>query len=637
MPLIVRQGAQGPRAQVRLLPQPDHPNVYQGFFAIQFNETEARADQLEFSDPQGRELFASVHRTRFQKRYRVFGSRELRDRHQAQLPPDEAPAVRGKPIAPVLPKAPVVPPVVKAPEIDLKALEEERKRQEEARRLEERRKEEERLQTEMNEAKRREQLRLEQERMSAAQKEKRRAAARAQGEEALALYREGQYEKAAEKFAQATELDPQNDNYYFQYAVTMYKIGEYNKSLALFSLADGPAVNAVEKDYYVALNHMRLREFDKALKGFREVQDEKESELSPVAAYFAGTIQFQNESYADARQSLEYVLDHSKDPKMDAEAERLLEEITRIENFLASSKERFRLGLTLGAIYDNNILNVATENLATDVAGIRANYGATLLGHIYRTHQQDLSAQIGVNDYYSLNTKLQGDATLQATDALEMSASLPYQRQMEFAGYGHTLLLTPSYKNLALAVSGGKRSTIITSTGVAMSLTTGLRGDWLSELKLDAGSDVSALEVSSADDDQTASRWSLGTAQTKLLHISGSELVTVDLNLGQNSAKGINHRYRRTSLGVTYLRPGPWQAPLSFRLDYANQAYPEATTARTDTLTSLTVSHLKTFSAAWMLTSTLMASNSASDQDLYKYNKFMASATLSYTLSIMGD
>lgn len=636
IPIVVRQGAKGPKAQLRLLPQPGHPNIYTGSFAIEFSSAFDAKTELEFSDLQGNDLFASVHRTRFQKRYRLFGNEELRNRYKAQQPPDEEFEARPQAVAAPTPK-PADVPVVKAPEIDLKALEEERKRQEEARRVDERRREEERLQTEMNAAKRREQLRLEQERLSAAAKAKRKADARALGESALVLYREGQYDKAATEFAQATEMDPENDAYYFQYAVTMYKVGEYDKSLALFSLADGPSVNAVEKDYYVALNHMRLREFDKALKGFGEVQAETESELSPVAAYFAGTIQFQNESYADARKSFEHVLDHSKDPKMDAEAERQIEEINRIENFLASAKERFRLGLTMGAIYDNNILNVATENLATDVAGVRANYGATLLGHIYRTHQQDLSAQIGVNDYYSLNTKLQGDATLQATDALELSLNLPYQRQMEFAGYGHTLLLTPSYKSLALAIGGGSRSTVITSTGATLSLATALRADWISELKLDGGSDVSSLEIASPDDDQSASRWNIGTSQTKLLHISGSELVSFDLNVGHNGAKGVNFRSNRMAAAFTYMRPGPWQAPLALRLDYSTQDFPEALNERNDRITSLTLSHMKTLSPSWMLTSTLMGSSSTSTQELFSYNKFMASMTLAYTLSVGSD
>lgn len=639
LPIIVRQGKDGPVAQLRLQPQPSHPNVYEGSFSIEFRTGAAiPLRELEFSDPQGNELYAAVHQTRFQRRYRLFGNANLRDRFKATLPPDEAPVARGAaPGKPVTAEAkPVVAPA-KPQVVDLKALEEERKRQEEARRLEERRQEEERLQTELREVQRREQLRLEQERMSAAQRAKRKAEAKVLGESALAAYRANDNEKAARDFSKAAELDPDNDSYYFQYAVTMYRLEDYNRSLALFSLADGPGVDSVEKEYYIALNHMRLREFDKALKGFQEVQAEKESELSPVAAYFAGTLLFQSEKYPEARQSFEYVLDHSKDPKMDNEAERMIEEINRIENYLASAKEIFRVGLNMGLIYDTNIMNMSTENLATDVAGFRANYGASLTGHLVRTRKHNLSLQLGVSDLYSVNSKFKGDATLQATDALQMSATLPYQWDFEIGERSNTFMLTPTYKTLALAIEEGKRSTIMTSTGASLSWSLVVSGSWISQVSMESAADAFSLEVTDPNNDQSATRLMLSTTQTRLLHPSGNELVSFDLGTTSNAARGINQRYRNVALGVTYLRPGPWKSPVSFRVDYTNQVYPESLENRKDTLMNLSVSHIKSFNPRWTLVSTVMGTNSQSTQDSSTYNKFMASAALSYSLGISRD
>lgn len=673
--LKVKDTQLGSTALIRLDPQPKHPGTWYGYFIIQFAQGDQSSKVLEFSDAKGKKLFTYAPPSGETQQINLFVRSQDWNKYVNQFSPEaiesakqkfaEKEALRNEKEAQKA-AALAAKDQKKAAELaakaEKKALEEKRKadelaRLEQARLAEEaarmtaielakkqeevRRKEQEqeqaRIKMEQDLAIQREEKIRQQQALSAREKQKIRDRAESLAQQAMNAYKVQNYVQAENLFQQATEVDSSNDKFYYQYGVTLYKNGKYNKSLATLSMAEGADVNKNEQAYYIALNQMKLKEYDKALKGFKEIRGENDPELSPVASFFAGNIEYQNQQYSDARTSFEYVVDNSKDPQLDREAENMLEEIDKLENFLSSPKEKFRYNFTAGAIYDQNILNISSSNASTDVGGFRVNYGASLTYHLYKGYRSELSGTASFSDYYSLNTKMQPDATLQAADPMELFFSLPYKMQFDAAKKNYNLDITPGYKNLIMNPDATTRRNILTTTSIGSNLSTAMTGTWLTAYKFEYASDVSQLSPASTDDNSSATKYTLGTTQTYLLDPKGSESIAGDLLFLQNQATGKNNRYLKTALGVTYAFPFIQESSGSFKFDYSSQNYSEASTARVDNILTLTLSNTKDLTKSLNMNLSLQYTNSASDLDVSKYNKFMLTSLFTYSGSVLKE
>lgn len=609
----LRESGSGAQASVALTSQPNDPAIYQGLFYVQFPKGDRTDKVLEFSDGKGKTFLAWQKMEGRTQSVRLVDN-ETEWRKLVEQAEKSAPAV----------KAAVAP----SPE--------EIARREQAAREQARREEQARVDLERQEALKREEAIRQQAALSAAQKQKRKNEAAAVGNEALEAYLTGEFEKASKLFAKAIEMDPENDKYYHQYGISLYKIGNYSSSLAMFSMAEGDQSRALERSYYIALNQMKLKEYDKALKELNDIRDEKNPELSPISAYFAGTIEFRRQNFQDARKNFEFVLDNSNDPKLDEQAEQMLEQLDRAESFMSSSRERFRVTATIGAIYDSNVLSISQQNLATDTAAYRANYGATILTNLYRSYPSELGLQLGVNDYYSVDKNFKGEATLQTADALEWAALLPYKTQLEASSRTYFFDVTPAAKSLYMAPTGGTRKSIASTALISANMTTALNNLWMVRAGLELGSDKFTLDVPE-EDDQSGSRITVNGSLTRLLDLKGATSLTGDLSYTDSKTKGTNYISKKSVLAATYGFPLFKSSLGAFRLEYTNQAYPQALVDRTDKITSATLSAMTPLNKSWNLAVTAMGSTSDSQVELYKYDKYMVSALLTYTLSILKD
>lgn len=489
---------------------------------------------------------------------------------------------------------------------------------------------------EEQQAKKRMELLEQQQKLSQAEKKKKQDQAAALVKKADAEYTKQNYTAAEKIYSEAIELDPENETYFYRYGVSLYKTENYNKSLATLNMAEVDEDKLLERDYYLALNQLKLKDYDKALKGLGEIRDENDPNLSPTASFFAGTIEYQQQKFPEARKSMEYTLDNSKDPQMDKAAEEMLEQIDRMENFLASKKERFRFTFFMGPVYDQNILNVASNNVATDVQAIRANYGATALGYIYKGLNSDLAAQLAVSDYYSMNTSFQPDAALQTADPLELAVTLPYHLEIPTKARSYNLEVVPSYRSIYMSPTGGTRAEILHSTGITTTVASPVQRDLYLSGKLEYSMDTSLTTAATEDDDQNATKYGLTVTPTKLLDMKGERSISTDISYIMNQAKGKNLRYQRMGLGVSYSYPTFWKSTGTLRGDYANQSYSEAATARTDSTIALTYSLNKDLTKSWNMATTAQYTLANSEVELYKYNKLMLSALFTYTTSILG-
>ena len=118
-------------------------------------------------------------------------------------------------------------------------------------------------------------------------------------DKALDAYKKQDYKSAVKLFEKAAQLDPDNDVFYYQYAVCLYKTKNYNKSLSILSMVEGGEQNPTEHQYYVALNLLKLNEIDKAVSEFREIKEDDDKKLSPIAAFYAGNIELKQNKFKE--------------------------------------------------------------------------------------------------------------------------------------------------------------------------------------------------------------------------------------------------------------------------------------------------------------------------------------------------
>jgi tetratricopeptide (TPR) repeat protein len=272
------------------------------------------------------------------------------------------------------------------PSLSPEALDKFKEKKETLIRLNDRIQEQTRLSFEAQEAMKREELLKQQEAKSKEEKEKAKNLAAEKAKQAFAAYQKGKFDDAVKLYEEASSLDPENDVFYYQYGVSLYKVNNFNKSLSILSMAEGGDQNPIEHRYYVALNHLKLNEIDKAVSEFKEIKDEDDKSLSPISAFYAGNIELKQNKFKEAREDFQFVLDKSSDPQLDKEAEAKIEEIDRLEQFYESQKEIYKYVLFVGPQYDGNVLNVATQNLATNSEAIRLQYGVSFQVLIHTVH-----------------------------------------------------------------------------------------------------------------------------------------------------------------------------------------------------------------------------------------------------------
>ena len=620
----VKELESGKITQLSLAKDPSAPQLWTGYFVIQFFKGDNSTKTLDFQTQSGETFFANISQEKSVQKVILFKTPEELALYEAGIAEEKQKAAEkiiAKQIQVARPKTTTTP-------INKEKIEQLVRQQGLL---------QETTQLSLEEAQTKKRLALleQQRKLSEEAKKKKKEDAAKLVANADDLYGKKRYKDAEKLYAQAVDLDPSEESYYFRYGVSLYKIGNYNKSLATLSLADVDSRESLEKDYYIALNNLKLKNYDKALKQLVDIREEKSPELSPIASFFAGNIELQQQKFPEARKSMEYVLDNSKDPRLDRSAEAMLEQIDRMENYYESKKEKYRFSVFAGLLYDTNVLNTAENNVATDVKAWRLYYGASALAIFHRTMTSDFGAKLSFADYYSTNSSFQSDATLQAADTMDIGITLPYHLDFKAQTHAFNLEIVPGYKNIFMSPAGGAREVAIKSTEVSTTLSTPLQQDLYLSGRLDLGADQSLLATSLGDDDLSGTRYGLTLLPTQMLDLRGEKILIGEFSYLLNNAKGKNYRYQRAGLAAMVSFPTFYKGTAALRADYSLQDYKEASTPRKDTNIALTASYNKDLNKKWNMMLSLQATTANSDVASYKYNKFLATSLFTYTTSIL--
>jgi len=436
--------------------------------------------------------------------------------------------------------------------------------------------ENERIRLEQLEKQKAEERLRQMEKLSAAEKARKKAQAEGIAAEAFKQYNAGQYEKALTLYDKAVETDPSTTSYYYYYGVTLYRLDRFNDALVKINMDNDPKTNQLEKKYFLGLIHYRLKEVDLAMKNFQEVSAGNDPNLSPSAKFYEGLLLMSLDKLEDAKTAFEQVLDTSKDPGMDRQAEEYIERILAMIQYKEMAKKKVFLTGMVGLNYDSNILlapdNDTTSGTALGKGGLRyLLMGSGEYRWMYNP-VNEFSTKVATAYYYSK------DAQFSHADPWLTTLTAPYTYKGMLFNKGYKFVLSPGYEVLYMEPAEGaaKRENILSSIFVSAENTFVMRDNWFSVYTLEFRQDDSNLpDTTGTDSDADATKLSLKTSQMFFLDSTKKKALIPTAGLVVNSAKGKSKTYDRFELGTTFMAPvhkwkdATWIAALNvYRANY---------------------------------------------------------------------
>ncbi len=490
-----------------------------------------------------------------------------------------------------------------------------------------------RARLEQLEAKRLEELKAKQAALSEQEKEREKARARALADQGLKLYQDEDFMGARTAFDEAVALDPDNRVFYYQYGIALYKTSDFNRALVTLRLADDASVNKIERSYFMALSHFRLKETEAALKTFDEVVASKDTTLAPSARFYKGVILYEREDWKNAQDSFQQVLDTSKDPKLDERAEAYIEQIMRAQQYEVERSRKWTLSATVGEMYDSNVLLISNSlrdtGSATDTQGWRALFAGSARYRPVYEETWELAAQLDAVTLYTLDKRFQNDDSLRNLDPTIVTAQVPWTRKGLLWGRGHRLEITPGYESTFMSLEYNTNKAIIDSVLLGISNLLIVNDSWFSTLLINIRRDKSNLSTSVGDDDSTALRVAFTSSNLVFLNGAKDRMLLAEGGIMLNQAEGKNAVYQRVDLGVGYIRPWKWSTSLNLKLGYFLLQYPQAAVSRTDNSLTLSAGLSRKISDIWSAGFLTAYNLNNSNSSANNYDKVTALLTLS--------
>lgn len=463
--------------------------------------------------------------------------------------------------------------------------------------------------------------------LDATEKANRQARARELANEAMALYRQEKFPEAEAKFEKSAEVDPENQSSYFYYGMTLYRNDKANKAIVILELAKGKDVPEVDRHFYLGLSHLKMKDLDSAYKEFLWVKLSKDERLGGNGAFYAGIVDYQKENYDSAKGMFEYVLDVSKDPKIDQQAETYLEQIANIKLYQEMAKKKFIITANMGLMYDSNILSLAT-NSALNASGVRAIYGGSVEYRGIYSEKHELSAIVSLSDFYSTDTSLVAVSTLQNADPLTINIKVPYRYKMA----SYTVAIAPYYEATQLNADAiGSREVIVNSSAVAIDQSFILSEANFLNVTLDLRKDVSLI-TAAATENQSANKTMIYLTDTHFLDQKRSSAVGVELGYTMNTALGDNQTYNKLDFATSYFAPLTKDWIWNARLSYYNSNYNVHSQGRNDKNIGVAAGVRTTITETLGLSINL-GYNTQTSLEAYTYNKYSLATALSWNAS----
>lgn len=465
--------------------------------------------------------------------------------------------------------------------------------------------------------------------LSAAAKKKLQNEAKILVDEGMKLYEGTQYREAEEKFKKASELDPENREFYFKYGVTLYKNYKFNEALVAFNVTPPNPKTDLEKNYYAGLCHYKLKELDRARTRFAKVSKSSDPVLAPSASFYEGVILFEQEKYEEAKKPFETVLDTSKDPKLDEQAEAYIEAIAEAMTWQKLRSKKWLISGTAGLMYDSNVLLASDAVNSQGASQKESDLRLVTMGDL--TYKAMLTPKSSWDITAAANLTNSSKNELASADPWTYTLSAPYGHLLS-GSKPRRLSVTPGFETLYMAVDGSStKSNILNSMYLNFDYLIVNQPTWISIYSFGYRRDDSSLVSSIGDNDLDANKYNLSTTQTLLIGRKKKEALAGSFGLTYNDAKGKDRLYNRVDVGVTYGKPVWKTSSWATSLNYYLLDFPDATGSRTDNNLTLSTALAKPIKEwfTWGVVGSV-SNNVSTQSDVYSYTRYTLMTTATF-------
>ena len=447
-------------------------------------------------------------------------------------------------------------------------------------------------------------------------------------------YQKADYALAKEKFESCLALNPEAKDGYLSFAVSLYRLKEYNRALAILNLIEPKGSAVDEKLYYKGLIYFRFEEYQVALQYFEKVKKKELSDLRASAAFYEGLIFMNQKKFERAKAAFEFVLDQSKDPEMDKKAEEFIEKIIAAQSYENQRQKRFFIMGMAGLMYDSNILlapqnNITAQGEALDSGDARGLFIGDAEYRMLYTEKYEWSAKI--NTLY-LHTN---DTQLSRADPWVTNISSPFHIKGKVKSKGYRWSIRPAFETIFMDpfLTGSKEN--IMNSSILINDFTLINSDrWFSTYTLELRSDASSLPNSVGDFNADAFRFGVRTSQSYFLNDTKKRAIVGTVGYLLNEAKGAEFLFRRIEAGSSFITPIGWSAIGNFGVHAFELNFPKSSNQRKDFNVTVSTGFQKPISDifVWGVTATYAVNSSNSPINDYVKYTLLTSAIFNYSL-----
>lgn len=398
-----------------------------------------------------------------------------------------------------------------------------------------------------------------------------------------------------------------------------YKRQRYDESLALLESVRKSRDQYINWYYYYAINKMRLEKSAEALANL-DIFIKKSNQVYNMAKayYFMGLIQFNQEDYDRALNSLELALDVSNSPQLDKRIETLIDKTIRYQRYYENSKKT-NISFILGYNFDTNVINLSPNSFADNLNGHIFGYGMAFSHKIIDKYTFVFEPSLAILDNYTFDSKFKSNSTLQSTDALQFLLSAPFRVYFDDIETFDKLEVSLNAYSVYLPVVSTTRELSVSSVFVKTQLQGPFKID--NKIKYNATFAVDKSYGYTSDDDD-ASGFRSDFLVTLVQYLSKKNITNIfyDLGIGYSGTKGVNTKYQKYSTAVGYIYPSFSDTYSSLRLGYNYLNYSEKPSPRTDNQVNFLYNITKDFSAGASAGISMGYVNNGSNVELNKYS-----------------
>ncbi len=362
------------------------------------------------------------------------------------------------------------------------------------------------------------------------------------------------YEESMEAFLKASDLDPDDEDIYEQYGISLYRLKKYNQAIVVLDISKPTAERVDEKNYYIGMSYFQLKDYGNAVASLEKVIQNKNEAFGPTAAFYKGLSLIELQKYDEAKLAFQYVLDHSKNPEMDKRAESYIEYTLDRKSIAEKQSHWFFMDGVLGLMYDSNIVLARDQarelGLVTNEEGFRGLVQLSPRLRPYYSNSDEINIRFDFTMLQSRDEDFSTNAVAETADPIIMSLSVPWTHRGSLDGKGYFFDLAPAYEQIIMDLDGTGNATITNSIKLRFDNTLVISKSWIAK-----GDWFFAQNDSNILGDETsADSFSGGLRLSSIfvLNKDAERYIIPEFSYQINDAKAAIYHFNRVDIATTF-------------------------------------------------------------------------------------